>query len=480
MKSIAKILADGEWLILLLIIPAVLFFGWYGIFLLSIPILFVLIRKIGYGYFIPPTPYNLAILILFLQLCLSLFVVFDPSVSIPKVANLLMGIILFFAGIHLSRSKRRGLWFILAVTLLTGVGMAVVGLLGSVWEPPFDYLNLIKTGIPVQIIVIPGTVGGIVNANELAGTLCWIAPLMIALLIGTGKRLWNRSKPLLFFLVFGASLTSFVLLATLSRGGILAYIIGLSVIIGIFVQPRWRLVLAVGLLVAGFALFFKYQNPQQAGESSADPIGLLSRLEIWNRALLAISDFPLTGVSVNGFRVVVDSLYPLFQTPIGIDIAHSHNHFLQVALDLGIFGLVSYVALWLISGTLLCQSWKFMTKMAQIHHPYYALIVGLLGSLVAGFVFGVFDAVSLGSRPSFIWWMLLSLTGATHYAVQFSDQRLRRSRRRHSESSSVLDAKEGTQPEALTTENAPPLKPHSGRNRRRATLPNEASLSKKV
>jgi O-antigen ligase len=42
---------------------------------------------------------------------------------------------------------------------------------------------------------------------------------------------------------------------------------------------------------------------------------------------------------------VVPVLYPLFTVPLDSDIAHAHNIFLQTALDLGIPGLVAYLAL---------------------------------------------------------------------------------------------------------------------------------------
>ena len=54
----------------------------------------------------------------------------------------------------------------------------------------------------------------------------------------------------------------------------------------------------------------------------------------------------------------------------------------------------------------------------------------MAGSLLAGWVFGIVDAVALGARPAFIWWLLLGLTATVHYAVGYSGESLRHRHRR--------------------------------------------------
>ena len=54
-----------------------------------------------------------------------------------------------------------------------------------------------------------------------------------------------------------------------------------------------------------------------------------------------------------------------------------------------------------------------------------------------GWIFGLFDAISLGARPGFIWWLLLGLTAGAHYAVVYSGEPLRRRRRRALQSGEV-------------------------------------------
>jgi O-antigen ligase len=203
--------------------------------------------------------------------------------------------------------------------------------------------------------------------------------------------------------------------------------IGATVVIAFFVTPRWRLVLAVGLVIAFLmgAAYVRYSSNQNLVD---DLFGFDGRLEIWSRALIAISDYPITGVSANGFRRVVHVLYPLFTIPPQTDLGHAHNHLLQVSLDLGLPGLISYFALWIISAALLWETWQHLVDRRARKHPYFALLAGLTGSLAAGWVFGLLDTVSLGSRPAFIWWILLSLVATVHYAAVHSGESLHRRR----------------------------------------------------
>lgn len=135
-------------------------------------------------------------------------------------------------------------------------------------------------------------------------------------------------------------------------------------------------------------------------------------------------------MGVNAFRHVVHALYPLYGIPAGIDLGHAHNHLLQAALDLGLPGLVAYLALWWISAGLLWITYRRLRRRHATRHPYFGLVAGFSWSLLAGWVFGIVDAVALGARPAFIWWLLLGLTAAAHYAVGYSGESLRHKHRR--------------------------------------------------
>jgi putative inorganic carbon (hco3(-)) transporter len=422
-KSLAQGVIKWEWLFMLLLIPVFLFSDKYQVYLLVIIPLFWVIRKIATGRFFPATPLDLTNLLFLSMIAVSFIVTFDVSLSIPKISVILLGISLFYSSVHFSQSHPKKIWYVLFFVLGSGTLMAMISLVSADWPPPFSFLNQMRTMLPEWLPALPGTQGGVVNANEIAGTLNWIAPLMLACLIGMSKRLWANHKVMVFCLMIGSVITTFTLLATLSRGGILGFTIGLAIIMALYMQPRWRLVLAVGMIVLALALFFSYQNPHSGENAFGDAMGLESRIELWERGLLVVSDFPLTGISLNGYRQVVHTLYPLYSIAPDTDIAHAHNHLLQTAVDLGLPGLIFYLAIWLISGGMLYRTWRRLVNQNRIDSIHYALVAGLSGSLLAGWIFGIFDAVALGSRPTFIWWLLLSLVVSTHHEVCFRDNK---------------------------------------------------------
>ncbi len=305
--------------------------------------------------------------------------------------------------------------------------MGVVGLVGAEWLPPFAFLNGARALVPLPGGV-PGAVNGVVNPNELAGVLCWLLPLQLACLITCLRGRRPGRVALAAALALAMLFSGFLLLATLSRGGILAAVLGLLLVAACHVSARWRLVLTIGVLV-GLAALVAYTGSRADQNFVGDAVGMTGRLEIWSRAVLGIADFPLTGMGVNGFRHVVDVLYPLYSVPADIDLGHAHNQLLQAALDLGLPGLVAYVALWIISAMLLWRAYARLRQRHATHHPYFGLVAGLAGSLLAGWLFGIFDAIALGARPGFLWWLLLGLTAGVHYAVVHSGEPLLRRRR---------------------------------------------------
>ena len=128
------------------------------------------------------------------------------------------------------------------------------------------------------------------------------------------------------------------------------------------------------------------------------------RTEVWSRALYGIQDFPFTGMGLNAFRRVVPVLYPLFMVAPDQDIAHAHNHLLQAALDLGLPGLIAYLAMWLLAVVMTIQVWRSNAPPGQ-----RVLAAGIAAGLLAHFVYGNTDVVALGAKPGLFWWWLLAL-----------------------------------------------------------------------
>ena len=130
------------------------------------------------------------------------------------------------------------------------------------------------------------------------------------------------------------------------------------------------------------------------------------RQEVWRAAIWGLRDFPFTGMGMGTFRKVSRVLYPMNVSPT-YDIAHAHNQFLQTGMDLGIPGLIAFIAMWLIAGWLL---WQTIRRTDDIFIKVVAM--GIAASLGGYFVYALSDTVSLGAKPGFfLWWLFAFAAG---------------------------------------------------------------------
>ena len=363
------------------------------------------------------TPLDISILLLLVMVPVAVWASALPELSLPKLTGLILGVATFRVVVHTGRRPPYLAWVVVAF-LLVGVALAMLGLVGTDWTNKVSALRPFLVGIPRLITWLPGAEAGI-HANELGGTLILFLPVSLALtqIRGLGRPVadWVLRLGALFLSLFLAA----VLLLTQSRSAW----VGVAAGLGAMGWLRWRwfrwLMLGAALLAvivlclvgpATVAQMFFDSDPIAGTETLVGPVSLEGRLELWNRAWFAIQDFPFTGVGLGAFRQVVHVLYPLFVTGQTVDVGHVHNLFLQVALDLGLPGLIAYLGL---VGTAIWICWRVAGGRGPAHaspgevHSWLAL--GVLGSLVAFHAYGVTDAIALGAKPGVAFWMLLAL-----------------------------------------------------------------------
>jgi putative inorganic carbon (HCO3(-)) transporter len=148
--------------------------------------------------------------------------------------------------------------------------------------------------------------------------------------------------------------------------------------------------------------------------------GLGERLDIWSRSIFMIQDFPFTGIGMGTFTEVADSLYP-FSLALPGTINHAHNLFLQIAVDLGVLGLIAWMA---ILFTILALSWQlYRSKTSLMQSSIAGIGAGLLCSQLALILHGLTDAVTWGMvRPAPLVWALWGLAVAA-WSIDHSSSR---------------------------------------------------------
>jgi putative inorganic carbon (HCO3(-)) transporter len=400
-----------EPVLVILLAPVFLFPSPHRSFLfLFMPLLFVL-HFLARRRIAEPSPANAPLGLILFMVLVSLYATYDITFSLPKVAGVLLGAAAYFAVVNFASSPR-SLALVIAVSLFGTVVFSAVGLLGTQWSSKVPVLGSVATHLPRLIRGVPGAAEGF-NPNAIAGTLILFLPLQIAMFASV---LRDHAKKMRLLLAVSASMfiNGGVLLLTQSRGGWLGLGAGLLLLFAwTYRRGRW---LAVVLVFAGILLLARL-GPEKAGDTMMASIGstagasttIEQRLELWDRAIYGIMDFPFTGMGMNTFRKVVHVLYPLFLISPDVDVASCHNQLLQTALDLGVPGLVAYVALLAAAITMGIQVWR-QSREAWIRASAQGLVCGILAQQV----FGITDAIPLGAKVGIFYWIVVGTLAAMY------------------------------------------------------------------
>jgi putative inorganic carbon (HCO3(-)) transporter len=376
-----------------------------------------LARAAAGGAVLPATPLNSALGFLLASVAMSLAVTPDVLISLGKVCGVLLGTMLFWT-ITRHVTNESSLRWATRCYLLAGGGLAVVGLLGTNWAGKFPVLAAVLERLPRVIRGVPGAADGF-HPNPVGGCLALFVPLQIALLVtgeqrwlGDGKTRGAQAKAIEVGQWLLLALTAGTLLLTQSRGAFAGLAVGTAVLLACHGARARRAVLAacatlaLGAILVGpsrlLGLAISHSGPGIAGNVSG-------RLELWSRAIYGIEDLPLTGMGMNIFRHAQPVLYPAFSTAAGFDVAHAHNQLLQTALDLGLPGLIAYMAVWLLLAKLLGDVGR---RAAQRHERILACALG--AGLAAHGTFMLTDAVPLGAKVGVLFWLALALAAALH------------------------------------------------------------------
>ncbi len=380
------------------------------------------------------TPLDLPILLILLWLPLSLWVSTNWWLSLPKIYGVILGAAFFYAIVNRVSTpndlSRAAFWLALLC-----VAIALAGLLGTDWvQGRVASATFIYERLPRFIQGIPRSIAGGFARNGVGGTLTFTIPLLAALFFARDARAWahRRVRPYMkwfpYIITVGLTLSIITLALTQSRGAILGSAIGLLALAIWIANPaiprrkerRFAWVAAI-ILIGAIVLVAAGQVADLATQSGGSALAefllrldardgtLASRMEVWQRGLMMIQDFPVTGIGIGTYDPMAHSLYPFFIAAPGEPIPHAHNNLLQVAVDLGIPGLVAYSAL--LTGFALCAVRAYR---ALASDGARALIAGLSFGMLAHQIFGLTDAFILGSKPGLLMWIFMALAVACY------------------------------------------------------------------
>lgn len=247
------------------------------------------------------------------------------------------------------------------------------------------------------------------NPNLLAGFLVTI----MAIAGGLGLSDCRLKAKLIFFgliMVMGVCLV-----LTYSRGAWLS-LLAAFVTFGILYNRKllWLLVLVPAVMLLGHDVFLERMlsiiNPTDTSTTV--------RLALWQSTLTMIHDHPLLGIGWGSYLLVYPH-YNFFVHNCGTKIVHAHNMYLHIAAEIGIPGLLVFLAL-------LFGHIRYAYRLAvSITVSWGAgLMLGILAALLGITIGGFTDYVLFNIQMSMIFWLLNAVV-----VVVYLDQNLNMNRK---------------------------------------------------
>jgi tetratricopeptide (TPR) repeat protein/O-antigen ligase len=429
----ARVTAIESWLLVLLLAASLVARGALVLLPVGAVALIWLCRWVSIGRPWVATPFN-GILALFLAAnVLALVPSGDLLLSLARFSNLLIGI--FLAQTLVGAATGPGRWAPLLGGLVAFNWLLLpLVLIGTDWAGKASlsgaaaYAQL-PSWLPHLFTNSYGQAPDGIQPNQLAIMLALLLPLTLTLIrtpvdsplrvVTATGRLAGLNRGLLGKrgLIVLAALTIGAILFTQSRGGLLACGVALVVLWG-WRYRRYLGLAVLGLLVAAalllvlpgvgdnFAWLFTPQGPQAHLSNT-----LSIRVELWQRAVRMIKDFPFTGIGLNTFPEVQTSLYPLVsvnRTEFALPTAH--NLYLQAMLDFGIPGALVFVALLLTFA-------RGISRAARLPSGPGALAPALGAAGAAWLTFGLLDVLDVSSKGGYILWVYIALLALLVQAV---------------------------------------------------------------
>lgn len=344
---------------------------------------------------------------------LAVWAAYDRPAAWPKFWLIVGGAFLFYA---LSRAEPLGrvrAWLLAAF----GGGVALYFLATHDWDVyPAKIEALTALGRSLQA-PLPELPGHRLHPNVAGGIMALMAPFAGWWVVDAwaGVRRGARRSALLLAVGLAASaVTLFGLLMTTSRGAwlglvgaaALAFLWGATGLVSRDNPGRraWLLLGMVGVVLVaavGVGLIWP-QAPTLLIEALPGAGTGLDRIELARKTLPLVRDYAFVGAGLDGFQMLYSTYVLLIH--VGFTV-HSHNLFLNVAVEQGLPALVMLVWMWALMAAAL---WKRARRSPGS--------LGLLGaaalSLVVLLIHGLVDDVLYGSRAVLLLFVPLALAAA--------------------------------------------------------------------
>jgi len=363
--------------------------------------------------FFPVTPFDAALAILVFWVGFGLRHCSDLCVGLSKLTGIVLAIYFFYTLCDaLSSPERLGL--ALGIFILIGLSVAIIGTISRTDGssiPEIDLSNKLKE-VPRMIMRLDRAEKGI-NPNPLAGTLLLFVPLGITSVNSFVKRAGQKRNVKTALLCLSIAVIVAAEFAAIVFSRSFGALGALGIVFLLIGKMRRLLKIGMGIIVV-FLLIILIKTPSiSQSEIVADlktniNKSALDRLPFWRGGMAAANENPILGIGMDNFRL---------RFPFKYEDAHAHNQYIHTAAEIGIPGLIAYLAI------LISAAWMTI-EVGRSRAPDWMIqsMRGLAWGQAGFAIFGLADAIPLGAKPGVFFWMSLAIMTSIYLWVKRQEE----------------------------------------------------------
>ncbi len=337
------------------------------------------------------TPLNGIVIVFILMYILASIISLD-MISSVKIAMLVSAFTIFYFVIVNSIQNKKQLKIMLNIFVIAGGIVSVYGIYQYLFAGSFASSSFVDKEMFQDIKTrVNGTFD---NPNVLGEYLLFVIPIVASLFISS-KGWLNK----IFYLGVGG-VTAICLALTYSRGCYLGLLLALAVFV-LLISLKWIVAFLLGVMVAPAflpqSIINRFSSIGNMSDSSTS-----YRVSIWKGAIDMIKDYWYRPIGQG--TVAFNSIYPLYSYS-GVGAQHTHNLFLQLLIETGILGMLSFLGvIYKFFQNVFCGLKN--TKDKFYRYCFIGFASGMIGFLLQS----MFDNTWYNNKIILIFWIFIALS----------------------------------------------------------------------
>ena len=340
------------------------------------------------------TPVNLFLNIFVVIYLISSFISNSPSTSI-KIALLIIAFMLFYYVIINTIKTEKQLNVMLAIFVIVGLFISLYGIYQFMFGGSFASSSFVDKTLFEDINTrVNGTFD---NPNVMGEYLLFVIPLLATYFF----RFKTFRTKLLALISTGIACVALAL--TYSRGCYLGLIVSIALFL-LLVSIKFVFLFIAGIIAFPFVAPKSIMNRITSIGNTEDN-STSYRISIWKGtlALIEANWFKPVGQGADAFN----SIYPYYALN-GVSAEHTHNLFLQIAVETSLFGFGVFVLmLFRIFQALFSSIKNCINK--DLKYPLIGFVSAMSGFLLQS----LFDNTWYNNRIVLVFWIFVGLSMAT-------------------------------------------------------------------